>query len=153
MRGLSAGLLAAAALTLSGACGGSDSGFSSASQATETLSGTWRATKAEYTNRGNASQKVDIVARGSVVTLVLEAGGAFRLTIVDPGQAGNVVSGTWTASRDVLTIVTTGQSGQTQFDMTLSGSTLALSGGHVLFDVNDDGAGEECVLDMALARQ
>jgi hypothetical protein len=151
MRGLPAVLLAAAALN--GGCGGSDGGFSSASQATETLAGSWRATKAEYTNRSNASQKVDIVARGSVVTLVLEAGGAFRLTIVDPGQAGNVVSGSWTASRDVLTIRIAGQNGESQFDMALSGSTLALTGGHQLFDVNDDGAGEECVLDMTLGRQ
>jgi hypothetical protein len=64
-----------------------------------------------------------------------------------------VVSGTWSATVDVLTIVRAGQTGQTQFDMTLSGSTLTLSGGHVLFDLNDDGAGEECVLDMALVRQ
>jgi hypothetical protein len=151
MRALPVVLLAAAALN--GGCGGNDSGFSSASQAAETLVGSWRATKAEYTNRSNASQKVDIVARGSIVTLVLEAGGAFRLTIVDPGQAGNVVSGSWTASRDVLTIRVAGQNGESQFDMALSASTLALTGGHQLFDVNDDGTGEECVLDMALSRQ
>jgi hypothetical protein len=146
-------LVAAAAALLVAGCGGSDSGFTSATQATETLVGTWRATKAEFTSRGNSSLKVDIVARGSAVTLALEAGGTFRLTIVDPGQPGSVESGTWTASRDVLTIARSGQSGQTQFDMVLSGSALTLTGGHVLFDVNGDGAGEECVLDMALTRQ
>jgi hypothetical protein len=151
MRVLGTALLAA--IALNGACGSSDSGFSSATQATETLAGSWRATKAEYTNRANTSQKLDIVARGSSVTLVFEPGGAFRMNVIDPGQAGNVVSGTWSATVDVLTIVRAGQTGQTQFDMTLSGSTLTLSGGHVLFDLNDDGAGEECVLDMALVRQ
>ena len=150
MRAFPLVLLAAAALN--GSCGGSDSGFTNATQATETLVGSWRATKVEYTNRSNTTQKLDIVARGSTVTLVLEGGGTFRLTIADPGLAGNVVSGTWTATRDVLTIVTTGQNGETQFDMTLSGSTLALNGGHVLFDVNSDGAGEECVLEMSLVR-
>jgi hypothetical protein len=150
MRARLAVVLAAAAF---GACGGSDSGFTSASQATETLTGTWRATKAEYTNRSNAGQKVDVVARGSAVTLVLENGGTFSLTIVDPGQPGNVVTGTWTASRDVLTIVRAGQSGETQFDMVLSGASLSLSGGHVQFDVNEDGALEECVLNMTLTRQ
>jgi len=145
--------LVAAAGALWAGCGGSDSGFTSATEATQTLVGTWRATKAEYTNRSNSSQRVDIVARGSVVTLVLEGAGGFRLTIVDPGQAGNTVTGTWTASRDVLTIVQTGQAGQTQFDMTFSGNSLTLENGHLLFDVNGDGVGEECELDMALSRQ
>jgi hypothetical protein len=152
MRGYLAVLVAAAAL--GGACGGDgDGSFTSASQATETLSGTWRATKAEYTSRSNSSLRVDIVAQGSAVTLLLEPGGSFRLTIIDPGFPGNVLSGTWSASRDVLTIVQTGQSGQTQFDMALSGATLTLNGGHVLFDINDDGVGEESVLNMTLTRQ
>jgi len=142
-----------AATALGGACGDSDSGFTSATQATETLSGTWRATKAEYTSRSNSSLKVDIVAQRSVVTLVLDPAGTFRLTITDPGLQGNTLSGTWSASRDVLTIVQTGQSGQTQFDMVLNGATLTLNGGHVLFDFNDDGVGEESVLNMTLTRQ
>jgi hypothetical protein len=143
----------AAAAALWAGCGGGDGAFESPTEATQTLVGTWRATKAEYTNRANSSQRVDIVASGSVLTLVLEAGGAFRLTIVDPGEPGNTVTGTWTASRDVLTIVQAGQSGQTQFDMAFSGNTLTLEGGHVLFDVNGDGVGEECELDMTLSRQ
>lgn len=142
-----------AATALGGSCGGGGGSFTSASQATETLVGTWRATKAEYTSRGNSSLRVDVVAQGTVVTLVLEPGGSFRLTITDPGLAGSVVTGTWSASRDVLTIAQSGQSGQTQFDMTLSGSTLTLNGGHVLFDFDDDGAGEESVLNMTLTRQ
>jgi len=145
--------VALAAAVLWAGCGGSDSGFTSATEASQTLVGTWRATRAEYTNRSNPGQRVDIVARGSVLTLVLEAGGSFRLTIVDPGEAGNTVTGTWTASRDVLTIVQAGQFGETQFDMTFSGNTLTLEGGHVLFDTNGDGVDEECELDMMLARQ
>jgi Lipocalin-like domain len=143
----------AVAAALWAGCGGGDSGFSSATEATQTLVGTWQATKAEYTNRSNSSQSVDIVALGSVLTLVLEAGSSFRLTIVDPGEPGNTVTGTWSASRDVLTIVTAGQSGETQFDMTFSGNTLTLDGGHALFDIDGDGVGEECELDMILSRR
>jgi hypothetical protein len=143
----------AAAALLSAGCGGGDSGFTSATEATQTLAGTWLASRAEYTNRSNSSQRLDIVARGSTVTLVLEAGGSFRLTIVDPGEPGNTVTGTWSASRDVLTIVQTGVSGETQFDMTFSGNTLALENGHVLFDIDGDDVGEECELDMTLTRQ
>ena len=144
-----------AAIALCGACGGGngDGTFTSASQATDTLIGTWRATKAEFTNSSNTSQRVDIVAQGTAVTLVLEPGGSFRMTITDPGLAGNAITGTWSASRDVLTIVKTGQSGQSQFDMSLSGVTLTLNGGHMLFDINDDGVGEETILNMTLTRQ
>jgi hypothetical protein len=153
MRAFRGVLVALAAL--SGGCGGGDGdgSFTSASQATETLAGTWRATKAEFINRSNSSQRVDLVAQGSVVVLVLEAGGSFRLTITDPGQAGNVLAGTWSASRDVLTIRQTGQTGESQFDMSLSVSTLSLNNGHILFDIDDDGAGDECLLNMTLTRE
>ena len=84
---------------------------------------------------------------------MFDVAGTYRVTITDPGLTGNVVTGTWSASRDVLTIQPTGQTGNTQFDMTLSGSTLTLNDGHVLFDFNADGVGEESVLNMTLTRQ
>jgi hypothetical protein len=40
-----------------------------------------------------------------------------------------------------------------QFNMALSGSTLSLSGGHMMYDVNGDGTEEEAILDMRLTRQ
>jgi hypothetical protein len=35
----------------------------------------------------------------------------------------------------------------------LSGNTLTLAGGHVLYDIEGDGIFEECVLNATLARQ
>jgi hypothetical protein len=97
-------LLAVAALGV--ACGGGGSP-TTPSEVASGLTGTWRVTRAEYINATNSAQSVDVIAQGTTMTLVLQAGGTFTLTIVDPGQAANVVTGTWTSSRDVLTIVRT----------------------------------------------
>jgi hypothetical protein len=90
---------------------------------------------------------------GTTLTLTLEAGGTYTQKITDPGQGGQTTTGTWSASKDVLTLKPAGISGETQFDMTMSGSTLTLNGGHVLFDVNLDGQDEESILSLTLTRQ
>jgi hypothetical protein len=140
-------LLAVAALGV--ACGGGGSP-TTPSEVASGLTGTWRVTRAEYINATNSAQSVDVIAQGTTMTLVLQAGGTFTLTIVDPGQAANVVTGTWTSSRDVLTIVRTGQSGNSQFDVTLDGNNLTLDGGHVEYDFGNDGQPEEAILNMDL---
>jgi hypothetical protein len=140
-------LLAVAALGV--ACGGGGSPTTPTGVASG-LTGTWRVTRAEYVNAANSAQSVDVIAQGTTMTLAFEAGGTFTLTIVDPGQAASVVTGTWTSSHDVLTIVRTGQSGSSQFDMTLDGSNLTLSGGHVEYDFGNDGQLEEAILNMDL---
>ena len=147
MRIALAGLVAAATFAI--ACGGQNSTTGPTPQG---LNGTWVATKAEYTSVATASKKVDVVAQGTTVTLVL-AGSSFTLTIKDPGLAGNVTTGTWSSSTDTLTMKPTTISGQWQFDMALSGSTLTLTGGSVVFDFTDTGNPEEAKLNLTLTRQ
>jgi len=110
------------------------------------LSGTWKATKAEYVSAADSSKKVDIVAQGSTLTLVLETG-SFTLTITDPGEAPSVTTGTWTSSSDTLTLAPSGTSFTWMFNMTQSGNNLTLSGGHVQFDFS--GALEEAILNRS----
>jgi hypothetical protein len=117
------------------------------------LPGTWRATMAEFIDRSNPGVRIEVIARGVSIVLVLVDGGSFTLTTTVPGVAPEVETGTWTSSSDVLTLRRAGTSGDTQFDMTLSGDTLTLRGGHVLFDVDDDDVDEEAELNMTLARQ
>jgi hypothetical protein len=114
--------------------------------------GTWNATKAEYTRVANTSTKVDIVAGGSTVVLLLNAT-TFTLTITDPGESPVVAGGTWSASTDIVTMTwTSGSSGESQFEYTLSGDNLTLSGGHMLYDFTP-GSPEEALLDLVLHRQ
>jgi Lipocalin-like domain len=149
---LSASLLAS--------CGGSSgSGGSSGDTVTaspstvSTLAGTWKATRAEFVSTTNSSQRVEIVSQGTVLTLTLDSSGTYTQKIVDPGQAGQTTTGTWTASKDVLQLQPAGMTWTIQFDMTLNGNTLALNGGHVEFDVNLDGKDEEALAYLTLTRQ
>jgi hypothetical protein len=113
------------------------------------LIGTWRATQAEFVSAANSNTRVDIIAQGSTLTLLLETTN-FTLTIDDPGADPNVTTGTWSASKDVLTLTPSGASGNTQFDMTQSGNNLTLRGGHVQFAFDD--TSEEAILNMVLVR-
>jgi hypothetical protein len=142
-------LLAAAALGV--ACGGgSGGGPSTPSEVASGLVGTWRVTRAEYVDAADSTRSVDVIARGTTMTLTFEARGSFTLTTVDPGRAASVVTGAWTFSHDVLTIVRAGGSGSSRFDVTLDGNNLALDGGRVEYDFGDDGRPEEAILNMDL---
>jgi hypothetical protein len=138
--------------TAAAACGGGGSG-SPTGPSSQALAGTWKATRAEFVNTVNANERLELVALGTTLTLTLDTAGAYTQKIVDPGQAGQTTTGTWSASQDTLTLKPTGMSWNIQFDMTLSGSTLALKGGHVEFDVNLDGRDEETIANLTLTRQ
>ncbi len=130
-------------------CGGK----SPTSPSTTTLSGTWKATRAEFVSASNSSVRVEVVAQGTTMVLTLDSGGTYTQTITDPGQKGQTTTGSWSGSKDVLTLRPAGMSFEIQFDMTLNGNTLTLNGGHVQFDVNNDDRDEETILNMTLARQ
>ncbi len=130
-------------------CGGGSSPNPTA-PSVQTLAGTWRATRAEFVSGSN---RVEVVSRGTVMVLTLNAGGSYSQAITDPGQAGQTTTGSWSSSSDVLTLRPTGMSFDIQFDMAFSGNSLTLNGGHVQFDVNGDGNAEEAILNLALARQ
>jgi hypothetical protein len=118
------------------------------------LTGNWRATKIEYASVANSSQKVDLTTLGVTVTLTLNAGSTYLLITTAPGQAAQTLSGTWTANRDVLTLKWTGQfSGEMQFDMALSGTSLTLSGADADYDFNGDDQDDPAKLTLVLVRQ
>ncbi len=140
--------VAVALVAVVGACGKSGTAPSPA-----TLAGTWRATKVEYVNLANSCQKVELVSSGAAYTLVLTAARTFTLTGTHPGDAPISLAGTYEAT-DVLTLTyTSGAFGEAQFDMSLNGNTLTLSGGHAPYDVDGDDQDEESLLNMVLARQ
>jgi hypothetical protein len=157
MRQAVGGLLAVA-VSLCLACGGdaggsSGGGGSTVAPSTSGLVGTWKATRAEFVNTTNSSQRVEIVSMGTSLTLALDVSGSYTQKIVDPGQAGQTTSGRWTSTKDTLALTPGGMTWQIEFDMTLSGSTLTLNGGHVAFDVNVDGKDEETLAYFTLVRQ
>lgn len=146
-------LVVAAGLGVSCGGGGGGNGSPASPSTVNSLAGTWKATRAEFVSATNSSQRVEICAKGTALTLTIDAGGTYTQKITDPGQAGQTTSGTWNASKDVLTLKPNGMTGEIQFDMTLSGATLTLNGGHVLFDVNGDDRDEEALAYLTMAKQ
>ena len=132
------------------ACGG---GGNSTTGPSPTLAGTWNATRAEFVSASNSSLRMEVVALGTAIVVTLTTAGTYTIRTTAPGTAPETETGTWTASTDVLTLRATGQTGESQFSMTLSGNTLVLSGGHRLFDINNDNVDEETILSMTLSRQ
>jgi len=133
------------AALLAGAC------KSSTGPSTDSLVGTWDATKAEYVKVSDTGTKVDVVAEGSTVSLVLTAS-TFTFTVDDARAEQTTLTGTWTKSTDTLTLEPSGVSYTIVFEMTLNGSTLTLDGGGVMFDFTSTGTFEDATLNMVLTK-
>jgi hypothetical protein len=117
----------------------------------QSLIGTWQATEAEYVSVANSNIKVDIVAQGSTLRLVLNAS-TYVLTITDPGMSPEVTNGTWSKTIDTLTLTPSGGSSKSVFDMSLSSDMLTLIGGGAWFDFTT-GNFEDAKLNLVLDRQ
>lgn len=135
------------------ACGGNGDGGPVSPSTEATLAGAWKATRAEFVSASNSGVRVEIVGLGTTLTLALDSAGTYTQRVLDPGQTGQTTTGTWSASRDVLTLKPAGSTGNIQFDMSLVGSTLTLNGGHVWFDVDGDDKDDEALAYFTLARQ
>jgi hypothetical protein len=142
-------VIVAASITATVGCGSSGNPVSPGASG---LMGTWNAVRAEYVSRANPGVKVEVVGKGTAMVLTLD-NGTFTLKITDAGQTGNTITGSWSASQEVLKMSPSGMTWSWEFDMTLNGNTLTLNNGGALYDVNGDGVDDEAVLNMTLARQ
>jgi hypothetical protein len=136
----------------SSSSGDSSSPSSPSGSSSSGLEGSWKATSAVFVSTANSSKRTDVVAQGAVVTLAL-TGSTFALTFTYPDKAPNVTNGTWTSSKDTMSLKPTGMSWAWQFDMNQSGNTLSLSGASFEFDFSGTGVAEQAKLSMTLARQ
>ena len=117
------------------------------------LTGTWEATKIEFTRVASPTMTVDVVPDGGSATLVLAAGGACTFVIANTDGPDGTFTGTWSASSDELTLDLAGPFFDTtwQFDMTLTTDVLTLSGADT--DFTFDVAPEAAKFGLVLARQ
>jgi len=137
------------ALPFATACGDDDPAGPSA----DDLTGTWTASSLELVSVANSNTRVDLIGLGYTCTLTLEQDGDFFITIVDP-ELGNLGgSGHW-SSTDVLTMeFLAGEFDVTwEFDITLTGNTLRLTGADAEYNFDDDGTEDAAKLNMTLVR-
>jgi hypothetical protein len=129
-------------LSVLAACSGSTAGPSPAS-----IVGTWQASKVQYVSTTGLGT-VDLIAQGGSATLELNADHTFRYTCTPAGKPAEVLTGTWDVS-DVLSL-SMSPTNEMQFDASLSGNTLTLTGAYRDYDFNNDGMGEPARLNMTL---
>ena len=120
---------------------------------TDALTGTWNATKREFTNLSSPFQKIDVIQNGTTYLVTFNTDGTYEAQLTPSGLPAETVTGDWDLSLDILTLKQTGQPFSTQFSYTLSGDTLTLTEGDSIYDFNDDGNPLEAHLDMILVRQ
>ncbi len=116
------------------------------------LVGSWNASKFEFVNNANSSQRFDFIAQGATLTLTVAAGGAYSVVATDPGQPPDTTSGTIAINGNSITISESGQGSPTTFSFTLSGNTLTLTDTDETFDFDDDGTDESATLTIVFQR-
>lgn len=129
------------------ACSGGGSGVPPAE-----MVGTWNVTRYELVSTSSSTTKVDLISLGGSATLAMKADGTYQMAMQAPGQPAESPTGTWSLSTDVLTTTQDGMAGNMQFDYTLSGSTLTLTGADSQWDFNGDGVDEPAKLNIAAVR-
>jgi hypothetical protein len=149
MRAYSKGLMLVAAIAAGAAFGGGDGGSGPSPSA---ITGTWQATSMLFVSQADPKVSVDVIAAGGSATLTLDANKSYLMVLTLPATAPETTTGTWSLSGDVLTMVPDGMKGNIQFNVTLSGQTLKLAGGHLDFDLNDDGIDDPAILTIEATR-
>jgi hypothetical protein len=121
----------------------------------DTFIGTWNVTKAELVSEAWPDTKQDVIAQGASATMVISSTTlVITFTFTNATGVPDVVGGTWSASKDVMTVEwTSGWIAKSEFDWSLNGDVLTLTGGPVphQFDILEDP--QNCTLTLIAVRQ
>lgn len=115
------------------------------------LVGTWAATEAEVVSVADPQTSEELIGQGGTLTVELNANGTFTMDVTFPGEAPQNITGTWSATQDILTLNWTGLPITWEFDFTLVADVLTVTGADTEWDF---GSGDEAAtLNAVLARQ
>jgi hypothetical protein len=118
------------------------------------MAGTWTATRLEFVEAANPTNKIEVIGLGGSATVTLTENHDFTIVSSMPGESSETSTGTWSTSSDVMTFhFSSGLSGTWQFDYSLSGTTLTLNGAHTDFDFNGDDVMEDGRVNLVLQKQ
>jgi hypothetical protein len=121
--------------------------------AVEDLTGTWVAIQYVFTNPANQSESIDWIAAGASLTIAIDAAGDYTATIVEPGNAPEVISGTIAVEGDVVTISESGTGSPMPYVASRSGDTLTLDTSDEEYDFDGDSIEDPASLRIVLQRQ
>lgn len=116
------------------------------------ITGLWRATKVEYVNKANSSQRVELIAAGDTVRVGIGEDHGYAFIRTQSGGSPDTTTGTWRLDGDLFRVMPTGMTFEWVWDVSLSGSTLTLKDADVEFDLNNDALREMTKQTMILVR-
>lgn len=115
------------------------------------LVGTWDATQLEFTEKANVDHRVDLIANGWTFAITLDQDGTYDAILDAPDGPPEAITGVWEATIDVFRMKDDTEPWWQEFDLSLSGTTLTLTGGDLNFDFG--GGDVEASLDMVLVKR
>ena len=140
--------MAGLVLAMAGAgCGGGGDKIEAPS--TQTFARTWHLTKCEYVNVANTSQKVDLIASGWVIDLIVSDNMTYLFSATPPGGTVHTSGGTWSVSGSMVNFTPDGSSYSWQFTAQVTETTMTLSGADAEYDFNNDGTPDAAIWSMA----
>ncbi|MEM7380453.1 MAG: hypothetical protein AAF361_04555 [Bacteroidota bacterium] len=120
------------------------------------IAGNWDATTANFgLDVTGPVQEIDIVAEGGSVTLSIQSGGRFTLSITEPGEPSDNSSGSLCFDEDLL-IVNFDEDGPDEYEFFAiqfnSGTNTLTIEGPTTFDFDGDGQSEPARVFLVLTR-
>lgn len=115
--------------------------------------GTWNATKFEFTNAADTTEKVDIIPLGGGLNLIISSQATYNATIKFPGETPIVETGQIIAKTSTTILLLPNNGDSYSFDYVLSQNMLTLINENADFDFDDDGVDEPAILFILLVRQ
>jgi hypothetical protein len=143
----SSALAALAALALT-ACGHDNPAGPKASD----ITGTWTATKVEYVSKAAPATRVDLIASGGQGTMTIGSDKQFRFVLRKAGMSPDTTTGVWRLNGDIFEVTPTGMPFSWEWDASLSGNTLVLTGADMEYDFDGDNAMEAADQNTTLVR-
>lgn len=114
----------------------------------ENFARNWQLTKCEYRAKAG-SARVDLIAQGWVINLLVGEDGRFTYFATPPGGVLQTIDGTWQASGHVVTMSPQGVGYQWSFTAKVQETSMTLDGASAEWDLNNDGTPEDVTWHMA----
>jgi hypothetical protein len=119
------------------------------------LVGIWDATKFEFEETtGDPVVTVDLMTMNYEITIEIEEGGTYQISMSFLGGEPEVETGTWVLEGGDLLIMTgTGEPVGDEFDVTLEGTTLTVRSTELTFDFDEDGDEEPALFEAIFQKR
>jgi hypothetical protein len=117
------------------------------------IKGNWTATKAEYVTKAAPATRVDLLANGAKLTVRIGDDHRWVYVHTRSGAQPDTTLGTWSLDEDECVVAPDAWPGTTwHWRVSLSGTTLNMTGADMLYDVGENGSLDEVDQNMTLVR-